>query len=144
MSLMTCRLWHVAYDISIIEKFRHLYLCDINVNISPRFKKKKKESNYLPMMKKSKTEIFTVHTSIQYKKLNQNNRNGIFTYSWVLSICFSSSVSGDRNNTLSKSIPVLVRIFWDWSVTVPQFLFVTIYSAQGNTVTPALVILPSD
>lgn len=135
---------NVAYDISIIEQFRHLYLCDINVNISPRLFIKKKESNYLPMMKISKTEIFTVHTSIQYKKLNQNIRNGIFTYSWVLSICFSSSVSGDRNNTLSKSIPVLVRIFWDWSVTVPQFLFVTIYSAQGNTVTPALVILPSD
>lgn len=138
---------NVAYDISIIEKFRHLYLCDINVNISPRFLKKKKRIK-LPTddekIQNWNLHSIYVHTSIQYKKLNQNNRNGIFTYSWVLSICLSSSVSGDKNNTLSKSIPVLVRIFWDWSVTVPQFLFVTIYSAQGNTVTPALVILPSD
>ena len=63
------------------------------------------------------------------------------TYWWLDKMCFSSSVSGDRKSTLSISIPVLVKIFWLWSEQFPEFLAVTMYSAQGNTVTPATVIL---
>lgn len=55
---------NVAYDISIIEKFRHLYLCDINVNISPRFLKKKKRIK-LPT-DDEKIQNWNLHSTYRY------------------------------------------------------------------------------